>query len=431
MRTIALLVLLQADGAPNREPELVGRVMAAVPDGPATMLTLRLSGGTIQKRPDEFFLYITPASKVAYVEVPLGDRRPSVGMMVQAWLKEGGADQAAFARFALDEKSLPKPPPPPPPPIPVNPPPPPVPLAAAVTLEAEEMNLREVVVKELAGASQGKAIFFEKPGSRAKATVKLGKGTWAVRLDMQGRTTVHDAVVLRLAGREYRIYQDQWGKLAAGRVRDLPRLLVDVPGDGDYELRLEFAETDVYVDRVVLAPARRPDTEGAIRHWLVLGAIPGPEGEKELDLATLPNEASLRPREGEKVSVRGRELTWRSWESREATVNFHEVAGKETPDAVAYAACVLVADEELKDLELCLGGEDACKVWLNGAEVAARRGKAAAQKEPTRVKSVTLRRGENVLVLKVVNEKLFWRAGLRFTRADGRPLTELSVVSGK
>ena len=57
------------------------------------------------------------------------------------------------------------------------------------------------------------------------------------------------------------------------------------------------------------------DSEGYIRHWLMLAPIPleGDEsGSEAIYKRQIRGEATLRPKAGETVKVGGRELTWQS-----------------------------------------------------------------------------------------------------------------------
>jgi hypothetical protein len=126
----------------------------------------------------------------------------------------------------------------------------------AVIVEAEEMELRGLAVKELGKA---KAVYFAEPGGRAKKTVKLKKGKYDLHVFMQGSKAQHDTVLVKLAGREFRLGQEKWNTLAPGVLREKGSLEIEIPNEGDFELRIEFAESEVHVDRVVLAPAGRKD----------------------------------------------------------------------------------------------------------------------------------------------------------------------------
>ena len=70
------------------------------------------------------------------------------------------------------------------------------------------------------------------------------------------------------------------------------------------------------------------------------------------------------------------------------------------------------------------GSDDQCKVWLNGKEVFKFTDPRAADKDQDTTE-VTLQKGVNVLVVKVVNEKMDWSFCVRFTDKDGNPLTKL------
>jgi hypothetical protein len=63
------------------------------------------------------------------------------------------------------------------------------------------------------------------------------------------------------------------------------------------------------------ADALKPDSEGYIRHWLMLAPIALPEGATGSDAIfkeQIKDEAALRPQAGDKVKLRGKELTWQN-----------------------------------------------------------------------------------------------------------------------
>ena len=90
----------------------------------------------------------------------------------------------------------------------------------------------------------------------------------------------------------------------------------------------------------------------------------------------------------------------------------------------ALATYYLVAPAEMKDVKMKTGSDDQAKVYLNGKEVF-----KFAEARPTAkdqdTTEVTLRKGVNVLVVKVVNEKMDWSFCVRFTDKDDKPLTQL------
>ncbi len=93
---------------------------------------------------------------------------------------------------------------------------------------------------------------------------------------------------------------------------------------------------------------------------------------------------------------------------------------------VAYAWAKVMA-EETREAELRVGSDDQVIVWLNGEEVLRYEEPRQAQMDQD-VIPVTLKQGENQLLVKVCNEMMDWGFYLRFTDADGEPLKGLEYV---
>src|SRR5262245_5458776 len=109
----ALILALLLQGAPDRAPELTGRLVSFIPDGPTSLVSLRTTGGTLKDRPLEPLVYLVPESKILYFEVPLTQQQPEAGMFAEAWLCSSSRDRVEFVPFARDAKFFPKRAPPP------------------------------------------------------------------------------------------------------------------------------------------------------------------------------------------------------------------------------------------------------------------------------------------------------------------------------
>jgi hypothetical protein len=177
----------------------------------------------------------------------------------------------------------------------------------------------------------------------------------------------------------------------------------------------------------------RVDAEGFIRYWLVLGPIPSDKdmaGGAEVQKEQLPNEGALRPRAEERASVKGKELGWKRWRTTDFFLDFRKfVEGQRADDAVAYAVAYVVSAEELKDVKLFIGSNDQARVYLNGQRVLQVEKSRTLQKDQDVAAGLTLRKGQNVVVFKVVNEKNLWQGCLRFADRNGTPLTQIHVTS--
>jgi hypothetical protein len=169
------------------------------------------------------------------------------------------------------------------------------------------------------------------------------------------------------------------------------------------------------------------DDEGFVQRWLVLAPIPfgdGQNGADALDKQNVKNEAKLKPKAGDKIKVGGKELVWKAHQCKEHFLEFNEHLGATTEDSVGYAVTFIVAPEEMKNVKMKTGSDDQGKVYLNGKEVF-KNAEARALDKDQDTTEVTLIKGVNVLVFKVVNEKMDWSCCLRFTDKNDKPLTNL------
>ena len=170
-----------------------------------------------------------------------------------------------------------------------------------------------------------------------------------------------------------------------------------------------------------------PDAEGFIRNWLVLAPIAVQEdsGAIEIDKDFLSGEATITPKAGDTVTVNGKALTWKAHQTSDFFIDFLQAFGKERgEDVAAYAVAYVIAGEEMK-VKLLTGSNDQSKAWLNGKPVIKFADTRTLEKD-TESAEVTLAKGQNVLVFKVVNEKNNWQGCARFVK-DGAPVKNIKI----
>ena len=187
---------------------------------------------------------------------------------------------------------------------------------------------------------------------------------------------------------------------------------IQVAGRPAESVRRNFTKS-----RIHTLGARHPPFYGrGIRRWLVAGPFPG----ADLDAVHLPDEAGLRPVEGQAALDR----TWTRVEHlgySAEVLDLGQVNG-EGEDAAHYAFTLVQADRAMDGflalgygdlVPLGQGGGDVARVWLNGEVIhdgPERRGFRLADKTFPPV-AVHLRRGENRLLFKVGNfERDAWLA---------------------
>ena len=180
--------------------------------------------------------------------------------------------------------------------------------------------------------------------------------------------------------------------------------------------------------------AKSTDDEGFIREWLLLAPIPLAEGEeasKAIDKEQLKDEAKLAPKDGEKVKAGDAELVWKKHTAKEYFFDFNEFLGKETLNAVGYAVTYVVSEAEVKDAVLKIGSDDQAKLYLNGKEVGKFTEERATEKDQNSFEGLTLNKGTNTLVFKVINEGGEWSGCARFTDKDGKSIKGLKAQTKK
>jgi WD40 repeat protein/serine/threonine protein kinase len=193
----------------------------------------------------------------------------------------------------------------------------------------------------------------------------------------------------------------------------------------------EWARQDRALEESLARNALRGGhAQGFIQTWLLLLPLPfDPQQETAtavLDRQQLRDEAKLRPRLGERVSVDGREFGWREHRSPQAILDFNAVVGRRTANSVAYAVCYLASDRARDDLWLKVGYDDWAKIYLSGQPIYQDpRGRLLNDLVP--VGPVRLEQGTNALVFKVVNGTWDWEGCVRLVDQTGRPAEGIRI----
>jgi hypothetical protein len=171
-----------------------------------------------------------------------------------------------------------------------------------------------------------------------------------------------------------------------------------------------------------------PDAEGFIRNWLVLApiAIDGESGATEIDRDMIKGEGTVTPKADDKVIVAGKELAWKTHQTSDFFIDFLQSFGKERGEYVAgYAVAYVIADAPM-DVTLALSTNDQGKAWLNGKQIFKFADTRTLDKDTDKI-DVSLGKGQNVLVMKVINEVNNWQACARFLK-DGAPVKNLKIA---
>src|SRR5262245_50383638 len=174
-----------------------------------------------------------------------------------------------------------------------------------------------------------------------------------------------------------------------------------------------------------------PDAEGFIRNWLVLAPIPlrgqtgTQSGAEDINFEFLKGEAGLRPKADEAITVGNKSMAWKAHKTSDYFIDFRASFDPNGGEYVAgYAVAYVIADAPM-NVTLALSTNDQGKAWLNGKEVFRFEETRVLEKDTDKV-PVSLVQGQNVLVLKVINEVNNWQACARFLRGEA-PVTNLKI----
>lgn len=170
-----------------------------------------------------------------------------------------------------------------------------------------------------------------------------------------------------------------------------------------------------------------PDAEGFIRNWLILAPIPcesESNGAVEINAQQLKDEAKLAPKAGDKTPSG---LAWTAHQTADYHIDFLSSFGKERGEhVVGYAVAYVEAGADVDGLKLRVGSNDQCKVYLNGLQMLVFEEGRSLEKDASEA-GVSLKKGRNIVIFKVINEGNNWQGCLRFTSKDGAPFRNLKV----
>jgi hypothetical protein len=156
--------------------------------------------------------------------------------------------------------------------------------------------------------------------------------------------------------------------------------------------------------------------DGFIQKWLVLAPIPlaeGSRGADALDKQLMTDDAAIKPKAGDKVTIDGKEYVWKETVLTEHIMNLLTVVGGDADNNAAYLVSYIDSPDEKKNLSLKVGSDDESKVYLNGKEVLKITNEQTVGEDQSSAE-VTLQKGVNVIVAKVINVGGDWGFCARF-----------------
>jgi hypothetical protein len=184
-----------------------------------------------------------------------------------------------------------------------------------------------------------------------------------------------------------------------------------------------FATTAKADDSFSLDPA------GYIRHWVMLAPIPlaGQEpGSEAIYKQQIRGEANLRPKAGEKVKLGSRELAWQNVIASTNYIDLNATLKSVNDRAAGYLVTFLQCETEIPDVIMAVASNDEGRIYFNGVDIYVFNEPRPLMIDADKGK-VTLKKGLNVIVFKIVNEQNSWQGAMRLLDKSGAPLKGVKV----
>lgn len=175
--------------------------------------------------------------------------------------------------------------------------------------------------------------------------------------------------------------------------------------------------------------ALRPDSEGYLRHWVMLAPVVLREGEtcaEALLKEQVKGEAALRPKAGDTVKIGGQELVWRNITASTHYFDFNAVLKGVNDHVAGFMVTYIECDKEMPNVTVAVASNDQGRIYFNGTDIY-----AFTEARPLMLDAdkgrVTLKAGVNVIVFKVLNEQNSWQGAMRFLDKAGAPIKDLKI----
>jgi hypothetical protein len=184
---------------------------------------------------------------------------------------------------------------------------------------------------------------------------------------------------------------------------------------------------------------KAPDADGFVQRWVILdpirtdAALTDNAVKAAVRKECFPDQFTVVPRDGDKVTVAGQELAWHAVDTKEYNVNLYHFAyarNKPTSFVLFWAVTVVHSPEVLRDVRLAIGSNAASVWWVNGQEVIGIYGDRQTVIDDGVSKRLTLKKGPNIVRCAVINGGGATDFCARFLDAEDKPVKGFTLSVG-
>ena len=183
------------------------------------------------------------------------------------------------------------------------------------------------------------------------------------------------------------------------------------------------------------SPQKAPDRNGFLQRWLLLEPIESNgltdhEVQAAVKKDYFPDQYTVIPKDGDKVTVGGTQLTWHAVDTKLYNVNLYHFAhalGKPTSNVLFWVVTVVNAPQETTGVRLATGSNAASVWWVNGQQVIGIYGDRQTVIDDGVSKRLTLKRGPNIVRAAVINGGGATDFCARFLDSEDRPIQNITA----
>ncbi len=185
---------------------------------------------------------------------------------------------------------------------------------------------------------------------------------------------------------------------------------------------------------------KAPDKDGFLQRWLLLEPINKPNRtntvftdsyvRNAMTAEYFPNQFTVIPRNGDKVTVGDQELAWHALDSTGFNVKLFRFAyglNKPTYGVLFWAVTVVNSPREIRNARLAVGSNSASMWWLNGKEAVDLFGDRRMVMDDAVSTRLTLNKGRNVIRGAVINGPGLSDFCVRLLDENGAPIKDVTL----
>jgi len=184
---------------------------------------------------------------------------------------------------------------------------------------------------------------------------------------------------------------------------------------------------------------KAPDAAGFLQRWLILDPIQQVNGvtqnavQAAVHKEYFANQFTVVPHDGDKVNVNGTDLTWHALDTKFFNFSLYHFGiglNESTANVLMWGVTVVNCPEEMHNVRLSIGSNDASVWWVNGQEVIGIYGDRLDFIDDGVSKRLTLKKGPNVIRCAIHNQGGMTDFCARLLDADDKPITNLTITVG-